>query len=103
MVSKMRGAPLGAAISLALLLVLSLIVPVAAAPSRGAGADDWDAIVAAARAEGTLSITVPRGLEYVRTMGTEPFERQYGIHVEYFLGGPPESLGRGREGGGGDV
>jgi iron(III) transport system substrate-binding protein len=85
------------AIGLALAMIVALIVPAAAAPSQGAGQDDWDAIVAAARAEGTLSITVPRGLEYVRTMVTEPFERQYGIHVDYYLGGPPDVVAQVRE------
>ncbi|MBM2811975.1 MAG: ABC-type Fe3+ transport system periplasmic component, partial [Chloroflexi bacterium] len=71
-----------------LLLVIAALMgcgaPTAALPpAAGSGASEWDEVLAAARREGTISVTGPPGAD-TREAFTEAFERKYpGITVDY--------------------
>jgi len=58
--------------------------PQPAAQPSGQPVTDWDRLVEAAKREGTVSVIGPTGDDR-RTVLTEPFEKKYGITVE-FLG-----------------
>jgi ABC-type Fe3+ transport system substrate-binding protein len=76
---------------LATLIVLSVgsaIVPASAGPDPTSG--DWDSIVRAARTEGAVIVSGPRGLDELQTLVTEGFQAAYGIHVDYSRVGPDE-------------
>jgi iron(III) transport system substrate-binding protein len=53
-----------------------------AAPAAGS-ASEWDQIVAAAKLEGTVAVAGPDG-DAMHDVLTQPFEKQYGMKVEYF-------------------
>src|SRR6266542_5147216 len=85
--------------SLAVQRVLTLFVTLglflaASAAAATAGPDptsaSWDAIVRAARAEGALQVSGPRGLDELQSLVTEGFEASYGIRVDYSRAGPDE-------------
>jgi iron(III) transport system substrate-binding protein len=64
----------------------------AAAPDAGpreAWQDEWDRLVAAAQQEGKLNMFGPQGDENRRAL-TEPFEKRFGISIEYQGAGGPE-------------
>ncbi len=50
----------------------------------------WDLTVRAARAEGVLWLSGPRGLDELQTLVTEGFQAAYGIRVDYSRVGPDE-------------
>jgi iron(III) transport system substrate-binding protein len=75
---------------LALLLAIALLIagcaprPQTAAQPAIQPATEWDRVVEAAQREGTVAVIGPTGDDR-RAVLTEPFEKQYGISVE-FLG-----------------
>jgi iron(III) transport system substrate-binding protein len=78
-------------VGLCLVVLLSLVScaspaprsePTGAAPSAAAQPSAWDALLEAARREGSVAIVGPIGDER-RSVLTEPFERKYGIRVDY--------------------
>lgn len=61
-------------------------VPPRADPAQGL--DVWSQTVAAAREEGVLTLSGPRGLDELQRVITEGFKGAYGIDVQYFRLGP---------------
>src|SRR5579862_2636884 len=54
----------------------------AAAPTSAAAPADWDATVAAAKKEGSVAVFGPDGTD-MHDVLTAPFEKQFGIQVDY--------------------
>jgi iron(III) transport system substrate-binding protein len=52
----------------------------------------WDTIVRAARAEGVVTISGPRGLDELQSLVTDGFQSAYGIRVDYNRLGPDEMV-----------
>jgi hypothetical protein len=52
----------------------------------------WDTIVPAARAEGVVTISGPRGLDELQSLVTDGFQSAYGIRVDYNRLGPDEMV-----------
>ena len=80
-----------------LLATLVMLASMVAGSSADAAGPDptgatWDSIVRAARAEGVLVLSGPRGLDELQTLITEGFERAYGIRVDYSRLGPDEMV-----------
>jgi ABC-type Fe3+ transport system substrate-binding protein len=73
---------------------LMLIAPAAAVAQKasGARADGWDGLVAAARAEGRIQLSGPRGLPAFQRALTSQFEAEYGIGIDYSGLGASEIL-----------
>jgi iron(III) transport system substrate-binding protein len=79
-----------------LLILVALLVaacaPRAAAPAAAPPAaqvpSEWDQVVAAAKQEGSVSVIGPTGDDR-RAVLTEPFEKQYGITVDFLADNGP--------------
>ena len=56
--------------------------PAAPGPTSAAGSANWDAVVAAGKAEGKVTLIGPPG-DAVTSVLTDEFQKQYGITVEY--------------------
>ncbi|HLB29333.1 MAG TPA: extracellular solute-binding protein [Dehalococcoidia bacterium] len=67
----------------------------AASPGGGKAAweEEWDRVLAAAKREGKVTVMGPAGAEARRAL-TEPFEKKYGISVEYMAGRGSDQAGR---------
>ncbi len=64
-----------------LLIVIVVMMAVVSIPT--ANADEWDKVLAAAKKEGTVSVCGPVGSDRGDAL-REPFEKKYGIKVEYW-------------------
>jgi iron(III) transport system substrate-binding protein len=58
---------------------------VARPPAKADWEVEWEQVLAAAKSEGTVAVTGPAG-NAARDSLTEPFQKAYGISVEYFAG-----------------
>ncbi len=66
-----------------IMVMVAVMVLVGYAPM--AAADEWATVLAAAKKEGTVAVVGPEGSDRRDTL-TLPFEKKYGIKVEYFSG-----------------
>ena len=63
----------------------------ASAPTPARSSDDtWDTMVQAAKREGSVTISGPRGLPAFKTALTEKFTSRYGIKVDFQQLGPAD-------------
>ena len=63
--------------------LLTIVVMVAIVYVPMAAADEWEQVLAAARKEGTVAVIGPVGGDRSAVL-QEPFEKKYGIKVEYW-------------------
>ncbi|HLB29568.1 MAG TPA: extracellular solute-binding protein [Dehalococcoidia bacterium] len=63
------------------------------AEARAAWEQEWERVLAAAKREGKVTVLGPTGAENRRAL-TEPFERKYGITVEFQGGQGPEQVAK---------
>jgi len=59
------------------------------AEARAAWEQEWERVLAAAKREGKVTVLGPTGAENRRAL-TEPFEKKYGITVDFFAGSGSE-------------
>ncbi len=67
----------------AVFFLILLVGSSAWAAAKPAGQDDWDQILAAAKKEGKVTVIIPVGREAQDAL-TEPFQKRYGIQVEFW-------------------